>query len=62
MGIEHARGLPEEGLVVPGDVIMVRQPEPAPTAHLVHFTGVGSTDVASAMATGGVRFEGSRLD
>jgi 3-isopropylmalate/(R)-2-methylmalate dehydratase large subunit len=52
MGIEHAL-LPEEGLVVPGDVIVGADSHTCTYGALGAFsTGVGSTDVASAMATG----------
>ncbi len=52
MGIEHAF-LPEEGLVVPGDLIIGADSHTCTYGALGAFsTGVGSTDVASAMATG----------
>ena len=52
MGIEHAL-LPEEGLVVPGDLIIGADSHTCTYGALGAFsTGVGSTDVASAMATG----------
>jgi len=52
MGIEHAL-LPEEGLVVPGDVIIGADSHTCTYGALGAFsTGVGSTDVAAAMATG----------
>ncbi|MBI4687352.1 MAG: 3-isopropylmalate dehydratase large subunit [Nitrospirae bacterium] len=52
MGIEHAL-LPEEGLVVPGDLIIGADSHTCTYGGLGAFaTGVGSTDVASAMATG----------
>lgn len=52
MGIEHAL-LPEQGLVVPGDLIVGADSHTCTYGALGAFsTGVGSTDVASAMATG----------
>ncbi len=52
MGIEHAL-LPEEGLVVPGDLVIGADSHTCTYGALGAFsTGVGSTDVASAMATG----------
>src|SRR5512135_1093801 len=52
MGIEHAL-LPEQGLVVPGDVIIGADSHTCTYGALSAFaTGVGSTDVAAAMATG----------
>jgi 3-isopropylmalate/(R)-2-methylmalate dehydratase large subunit len=52
MGIEHAL-LPEEGLVLPGDLIIGADSHTCTYGALGAFaTGVGSTDVASAMATG----------
>jgi 3-isopropylmalate/(R)-2-methylmalate dehydratase large subunit len=52
MGVEHAL-LPEEGLVVPGDLIIGADSHTCTYGALGAFsTGVGSTDVASAMATG----------
>jgi 3-isopropylmalate/(R)-2-methylmalate dehydratase large subunit len=52
MGIEHAL-LPEEGLVLPGDVIVGADSHTCTYGALGAFsTGVGSTDVASSMATG----------
>ena len=52
MGIEHAL-LPEEGIVVPGDLIIGADSHTCTYGALGAFsTGVGSTDVASAMATG----------
>jgi len=52
MGIEHAL-LPEEGLVVPGDVVIGADSHTCTYGALGAFsTGVGSTDVAAAMATG----------
>jgi len=52
MGIEHAL-LPEQGLVVPGDLVIGADSHTCTYGALGAFsTGVGSTDVASAMATG----------
>jgi 3-isopropylmalate/(R)-2-methylmalate dehydratase large subunit len=52
MGVEHAL-LPEEGLVVSGDVVIGADSHTCTYGALGAFsTGVGSTDVASAMATG----------
>lgn len=52
MGIEHAL-LPEEGLVLPGDCIIGADSHTCTYGALGAFsTGVGSTDVAAAMATG----------
>jgi 3-isopropylmalate/(R)-2-methylmalate dehydratase large subunit len=52
MGVEHAL-LPEEGLVVPGDVVIGADSHTCTYGALGAFsTGVGSTDVAAAMATG----------
>lgn len=52
MGVEHAL-LPEQGLVVPGDLIIGADSHTCTYGALGAFsTGVGSTDVASAMATG----------
>lgn len=52
MGIEHAL-LPEQGLAVPGDMIIGADSHTCTYGALGAFaTGVGSTDVASAMATG----------
>jgi 3-isopropylmalate/(R)-2-methylmalate dehydratase large subunit len=52
MGIEHAL-LPEEGLVVPGDLVIGADSHTCTYGALGAFsTGVGSTDVAAAMATG----------
>lgn len=57
MGIEHAL-LPEEGLVVPGDLIIGADSHTCTYGALGAFaTGVGSTDVASAMATGDCWFK-----
>jgi len=52
MGIEHAL-LPEQGLVVPGDLVIGADSHTCTYGALGAFaTGVGSTDIASAMATG----------
>ncbi len=52
MGIEHAL-LPEQGLVVPGDLIIGADSHTCTYGALGAFaTGVGSTDVAAAMAIG----------
>jgi len=52
MGIEHAL-LPEEGLVVSGDLIIGADSHTCTYGALGAFsTGVGSTDLAAAMATG----------
>ena len=52
MGIEHAL-LPELGVVVPGDLVIGADSHTCTYGALGAFaTGVGSTDVAAAMATG----------
>jgi 3-isopropylmalate/(R)-2-methylmalate dehydratase large subunit len=52
VGIEHVL-LPEEGLVVPGDLVIGADSHTCTYGALGSFaTGVGSTDVAAAMATG----------
>jgi len=52
MGIEHAL-LPEKGLVVPGDVVIGADSHTCTYGALGAFsTGVGSTDMAAAMASG----------
>ncbi len=52
MGIEHAL-LPEEGLVLPGELIIGADSHTCTYGALGAFaTGVGSTDLAAAMATG----------
>jgi len=57
MGIEHAL-LPEKGLVVSGDVVIGADSHTCTYGALGAFsTGVGSTDLAAAMATGMVWFK-----
>ncbi len=57
MGVEHAL-LPEEGLVLPGDLVIGADSHTCTYGGLGAFaTGVGSTDVASAMATGELWFK-----
>ncbi len=52
MGIEHVL-LPEQGLVLPGDLVIGADSHTCTYGALGAFsTGVGSTDVAAAMATG----------
>ncbi len=52
MGIEHAL-LPEQGLVVPGDLVIGADSHTCTYGALAAFsTGVGSTDFAAAMLTG----------
>jgi 3-isopropylmalate/(R)-2-methylmalate dehydratase large subunit len=52
MGIEHAL-LPEQGLVVPGDVVVGADSHTCTYGALAAFaTGVGSTDLAAVMITG----------
>lgn len=54
MGVEHAL-LPEQGLVVAGDVVIGADSHTCTYGALGAFsTGVGSTDMAAAMATGQV--------
>ncbi|HLB25784.1 MAG TPA: 3-isopropylmalate dehydratase large subunit, partial [Nitrospirota bacterium] len=57
MGVEHAL-LPEQGLVVPGDVVIGADSHTCTYGALGAFaTGVGSTDVAAAMITGEIWFK-----
>lgn len=57
MGIEHVL-LPEQGLVVPGDVVIGADSHTCTYGALGAFsTGVGSTDIAAAMITGEVWFK-----
>src|SRR3990167_3722040 len=57
MGIEHAL-LPEEGLVLPGDVIIGADSHTCTYGALEAFsTGVGSTDLAATMVTGEIWFK-----
>jgi 3-isopropylmalate/(R)-2-methylmalate dehydratase large subunit len=52
MGIEHAL-LPEQGLVLPGDLVVGADSHTCTYGALGAFsTGIGSTDMAAAMATG----------
>jgi 3-isopropylmalate/(R)-2-methylmalate dehydratase large subunit len=52
MGVEHAL-LPEQGIVLPGDLVIGADSHTCTYGALGAFsTGVGSTDAASAMATG----------
>jgi 3-isopropylmalate/(R)-2-methylmalate dehydratase large subunit len=54
MGIEHAL-LPEKGLIIPGDLVVGADSHTCTYGALGAFsTGVGSTDLACAMATGKV--------
>ncbi|MFY9258749.1 MAG: 3-isopropylmalate dehydratase large subunit [Dethiobacteria bacterium] len=54
MGIEHCL-LPQEGLVLPGDLVIGADSHTCTYGALGAFaTGVGSTDLAAAMATGEV--------
>lgn len=57
MGIEHVL-LPEEGLIVPGEVIIGADSHTCTYGALGAFsTGVGSTDMAAAMAAGETWFK-----
>lgn len=57
MGIEHCL-LPEKGLVVPGDLVVGADSHTCTYGALGAFsTGVGSTDMAAAMATGELWFK-----
>jgi 3-isopropylmalate/(R)-2-methylmalate dehydratase large subunit len=57
MGIEHAL-LPEKGLVIPGDLVVGADSHTCTYGALGAFsTGVGSTDLACAMATGKTWFK-----
>jgi len=57
MGIEHAL-LPEQGLVLPGDVVIGADSHTCTYGALGAFaTGVGSTDLAAAMITGRLWFK-----
>ncbi len=57
MGIEHAL-LPEKGLIIPGDVIIGADSHTCTHGALGAFsTGMGSTDLAFAMVTGGNWFK-----
>jgi len=57
MGIEHAL-LPEKGLIAPGEAAIGADSHTCTYGALGTFsTGVGSTDMAAAMATGGTWFK-----
>jgi len=57
MGIEHAL-LPEEGLTLPGDVIIGADSHTCTYGALGAFsTGIGSTDLAATMITGQIWFK-----
>ncbi|MDR3306309.1 MAG: 3-isopropylmalate dehydratase large subunit [Endomicrobium sp.] len=57
VGVEHAI-VPEKGIAIPGDIIIGADSHTCTYGALGAFsTGVGSTDLASAMATGKVWFK-----
>ena len=57
MGVEHCL-LPEQGIVVPGDVVIGADSHTCTYGALGAFaTGVGSTDMAAGMATGEAWFK-----
>ncbi|MHC1741914.1 MAG: 3-isopropylmalate dehydratase large subunit [Syntrophobacteraceae bacterium] len=57
MGVEHAL-LPEQGLVLPGDVVIGADSHTCTYGALGAFaTGVGSTDLGAAMITGKIWFK-----
>ncbi|NLI80739.1 MAG: 3-isopropylmalate dehydratase large subunit [Deltaproteobacteria bacterium] len=57
MGIEHAL-LPEQGLVLPGDIVIGADSHTCTYGALGAFaTGVGSTDLAAVMMTGKIWFK-----